>query len=124
MNHYWNVLATLPVGEVAGALASFDGASVFVGTWNDGRMFKIDNTSGTVVELPVALPQPSPGRPMKGGSVIRIVGFSDTAFFAILDGASAKLSPGVSVTANYILQLDSANGQWAPTPGADLPNEQ
>ncbi|MCX5545579.1 hypothetical protein M3A49_40210 [Paraburkholderia sp. CNPSo 3076] len=121
MRHYWNVLATLPVGVVAGAFASFDGVSVFVGTWNDGRMFQVDSAQGTVVELPVVLPQPSPGNPMTGGSVIRIVAFSDAVLFAILDGASAKLNP--AVTANYILQLDSANARWVPTPGAGLPNE-
>jgi hypothetical protein len=47
----------------------------------------------------------------------------DTALFAILDGASAKLNPVMTVAANYILQLDSANARWVPTLCAGLPNE-
>jgi hypothetical protein len=92
IRYYWDLLATLPTGVTVGALAAHSGRDVFVGTWNDGRMFVITPLTGTALELPVVLPQPAPGTLMKGGSVTRIVAFSEWSLFAVLDGASAKLT--------------------------------
>ncbi|HEV8334622.1 MAG TPA: hypothetical protein VGQ22_24585 [Steroidobacteraceae bacterium] len=126
--YHWDLIATLPDGARIGALGSFSGENVFIGTGSgQGKMYVLDVATGGLVEEAVQLPKPSPSTQMKGGSFLRIVGFSESSMFALLLGATevklADGSPplGTPAVQGYVLRLDA--NTWKPTAGAGLPNE-
>ncbi len=123
--YHWELIGMIPAGQTISALGSFLGDRVFAGT-GAGKMYVVDVATGSAVEQKVSLPKPSPSTKMQGGAFTRIVGFSDTAMFALLLGATeAKLNGtpplGTPAVQGYVLRLDG--DAWKPTPGAGLPNE-
>jgi hypothetical protein len=124
--YHWDLIATIPDGATVGALGSFSGEKVLIGT-GQGKMYVLDVATGGLVEQAVQLPKPSPSTQMKGGSFLRIVGFSESSMFALLLGATevklADGSPplGTPAVQGYVLRLDA--NTWKPTAGAGLPNE-
>ena len=136
--YHWELIGTLPVGEWVGALGSFHGEKIYVGTRQEkpeqrGGMYVIDVATGSVVAQTVALPKPSPSTRMQGGTFGRIVGLLDketgeTKMFATLIGATERDIttgglPGLGTPAvqGYVLRLDGDT--WNYTAGAGLPNE-
>ncbi|HEX8068822.1 MAG TPA: hypothetical protein VF546_02645 [Pyrinomonadaceae bacterium] len=128
--YHWELLATLPAGEIAEGLASFHGGSVFVGTAG-GKMYVVDTKQGSVLELPVALPKPAPSATVKGGDINRIVLFSESEAYALMNAAQAtykSVDPVTgavkdkTITSYYVLRLDGL--KWVVTGGAGLPNER
>ena len=130
--YHWELIATVPAGLTIGAVGSFSGGSIFAGTESTGRMFVVDSAQGSVLELPVVLPKPSPTTQMKGGSFNRIVAFSETEIFATLNRATEESlapsapSPIGAITplkplavSSYVLKLDALT--FVPTLGAGLP---
>jgi hypothetical protein len=124
----WEMLGSIPADEYVAGLGSFLGERVFAGT-GSGKIYVLEVASGKVVAQTVNLPRPTPRTVMQGGAVLRIVGFSDTAMFALLIGAreAPNSSGGVSVpfiaslVPTYVLRLDG--NVWNVTAGAGLPNE-
>jgi hypothetical protein len=125
-SHYWERVGILPDGETVQAVASYNGGSIFAGTAS-GRMFVVDAKNGTVIELPVVLPKPSPTAKVTAGAINRIVVFSESEAFATMNKVNSKsvnVITGATTIINsfYILQLDKL--QWVVTPGIGLPNEE
>ena len=123
-SYHWDPIATLPSEVVISAVGSYDGGTILVGA--SGRMFVVDTSlGGVLIETPVVLPSPAPGRRMQAGGIYRVVAMSATEAYVMMSGASATwkspLGATTTVTAAYVLQLDAL--QWVVTAGAGLPNE-
>lgn len=121
--YHWELIATLPAGVSIAGLGSFHGGTIHVGTGN-GRMFAVDTKQGSALELPVVLPKPSPSATVTGGQVNRIVAFSETDFFAMMNGATATTTNPITgkkttITSYYVLRLDELH--WVVTSGMGLP---
>ncbi|HPV77537.1 MAG TPA: hypothetical protein PLX31_21750, partial [Gemmatimonadaceae bacterium] len=108
---HWEALGMLASGLVVGAVGSFSGGTVHVGS-TSGRFFALDTRQGSVLELPVKLPKAMALSKHDGGVPTRIVTLSDTDTFALLNSTSRKL--------NYVLRLDTLT--WAPPRNAGLPS--
>ncbi len=126
--YHFELIASLDEEQVVAALESFHGDRIFVSTGLDGRMYVIETAQGPdgVHELKVILPKPTPNSQMQGGTCTRIVTFSGTDYFAVLNSASATIiNPLIgitrTVTANCVLRLEGQ--QWVPTKGLGLPDD-
>lgn len=121
--YQWESIGTIPAKQWISALCSFQGDQVFVGS-GEGKMYRLDVATGSVVEQVVKLPKPSPSSQMAGGQFVRIVAFGGASLFATLSGASeTKLVPSLSTPAKqgYVMRLDADT--WNPTSATGLPNE-
>lgn len=127
--YYYDQIGSIPPDEVAAGLASYHGGTIFVGT-QSGKMYAIDSRLGTKLELPVILPKPDPHAVVKGGYINRIVAFSESDVFAVMNGATAEYEVfniilgkiKKKVTSYYVLRLDGL--KWVVTPGVGLMNER
>ena len=122
--YHFDLVGSLPAGEVVAALASFHGGLVFLGT-QGGRMYALECKTGRVLELPVVLPKPGPHAAVKGGCINRIALFSESEGYALMNGAIAEFDHnGVTqrVSSYYVLRLDGLN--WVVTAGLGLRNER
>ena len=117
MTYHWELLGVLPDGltisSAGGGIASYSGHTVLVGA-TGGRMFELDCAKSTFRELPVLLPKPMPDKPQSGGNPNRIVAFSGTVAFAVLNHTNLKN--------NYVLRLDGS--KWTLPLLAGLPVDQ
>jgi hypothetical protein len=120
--YHWDLIATLPAGVIISAVGSYNGETVHVGT-ADGRMFVVDTSLSSAVEVVVNLPKPYPNARVQGGQITRIAALPKPLAFAVMNGATATSGAGVALTLTtyYILRLD--NSQWNVTQGLGLPNE-
>ena len=126
---YWNAVGSIPPGQVIASLASFHGGTIFVGT-QTGEIYAVDTRLGTTLALPVELPKPVPSAKVTGGYINRIVAFSESDAFALMNGATASyvtFSPkkGIvttKVSSFVVLKLDVL--KWIVTPGFGLMNER
>jgi hypothetical protein len=121
---HWERMGAIASDDTATAFASFNGDTIHVGS-GSGRMYAVDPDTGASTEQVVKLPQPNPSTRMKGGIILRIVGFDAQTMFALLIGAvETKLDGsavlGTPAVQGYILKLEG--NVWTPTAGAGLPN--
>ena len=125
----WELIASIPAGEQVSAVGSFHGGSIFAGTMT-GKMYNIDARRGTVLEMPVVVPKPSPGAVMTMAAITRIVFFNENEAFAILNGVNATVEVIDPVTGGrvkktttsiYVIKLDGL--KWVITQGFGLSNQ-
>ncbi len=121
--YYWELIATIPDNEILSEVASFAGDSIFAGTEN-GKMYFVDTKAGSVVPITIKLPKLGPFDQITGGSISRIVTFSDTDVFASINNAFVIDKNTKQPTAyryHYLIRLDGS--MFVTTPGNGLPNE-
>jgi hypothetical protein len=127
--YQWQLIGSIPAGEVVAGLASYHGGTIFVGTQGVigtslAEIYVLDSKQGTALKLSIDLPKPSPTAKLSGGNIPRIVMFTDRDVFALMNNVVATDSGKVNstVTSSYVLRLDGL--KWVVTPGMGLTNEQ